>query len=199
MATVSHVREAVVQALYANELGNPKVLEQFEEHLRERRIKGKKRELAKSYLRGVLGALSELDRLLEKNLIGWELKSLDKVDKQILRLALYEIFKEGNPYPVVISEAVKLANLYSEAKSGKFINGVLHRIGVAEGIIPAKVVEIPGKREKELEKGSQLKERANGGEGELKKEGQLEGESGNRLEREKGREEEGESPSQLGT
>ena len=162
MATVTHVREAVVQALYANELGNPKVLEQFEEHLRERRIKGKKRELAKSYLRGVLEALPELDQLLERNLIGWELERLDKVDKQILRLALYEIFKEGNPYPVVISEAVKLANLYSEAKSGKFINGVLHRIGVAEGIIPAEVVEVSETEKGEVEEkgtGEQLEDR----------------------------------------
>jgi len=53
---------------------------------------------------------------------------LDKVDKQILRLGVYELKYTDTPYQIVIDEAVKIAKNFSEDKAKSFINGILDRI-----------------------------------------------------------------------
>ena len=68
-----------------------------------------------------------LDRKIEENSSGeWTLDRVPKVDLSILRLAVYELFYRGDvPDNVSISEAMEMANKYSEPKSGRYINGVL--------------------------------------------------------------------------
>jgi N utilization substance protein B len=152
----------VVQTLYAQEQGNDKALEQFESHLEERKIKGRKGDFARRLLRGVQKYLPEIDKLLKENLVGWDLERLDKVDKQILRLALYEIFYENQPYRIAISEAIKIAKLYSEEKSRQFINGVLHQI-----VQKAGLVEKEQKEKEEKEKKGEKEKESSGELGEL--------------------------------
>ena len=50
MATITHAREAVIQTLYAREMGNDKAIEQFNEILKDKKVKGSKAEFAKKYL-----------------------------------------------------------------------------------------------------------------------------------------------------
>jgi N utilization substance protein B len=54
MATITHAREAVIQTLYALEMGNEKAVEQFDELLKEKKIKNQKAEFAKKLLNGLL-------------------------------------------------------------------------------------------------------------------------------------------------
>jgi len=128
MATITHAREAVIQTLYALDLGNDNAIKQFDEILKDKKIKGPKAEFAKNLLKGLLEKLPEIDIILKEHLIDWDFDRLDKVDKQILRVGIYEINYTDTPYQIVINEAVKIAKNFSEDKSKSFINGILDRI-----------------------------------------------------------------------
>ena len=128
MATITHAREAVVQTLYALEQGNDQAIEQFDELLKEKKIRNKKAEFAKELLKGVLEHKDEIDKIIKEHLIDWDFERLDKIDKQILRLGVYELKYTDTPYQIVIDEAVKIAKNFSEDKAKSFINGILDRV-----------------------------------------------------------------------
>lgn len=77
----------------------------------------------------ILENLETVDETIEKNLKGWTMARLAKVDRQILRIAVYEfLFKDDIPPEVSINEAVEIARLYSSDDAPKFINGILGTI-----------------------------------------------------------------------
>ena len=91
----------------------------------------KDREYIQNILDGVAEHEAELDSVIEKHSSGeWTLSRVPYVDLCILRLAAFELFYcEDVPDNVAISEAMELANLFSEPKSGRYINGVLGSLG----------------------------------------------------------------------
>lgn len=70
----------------------------------------------------------ELDQLLNEALVDWQLNRLAIVDRDILRIAVAEIYYLGIPDRVAINEAVELAKRYSGDEGHRFINGVLRRV-----------------------------------------------------------------------
>jgi transcription antitermination protein NusB len=72
--------------------------------------------------------LDEIDSVLEAQSTDWRVERMPAVDRAILRLGVYELRYTDTPVGVVLAEAVKLANEYSTADSGRFVNGVLARI-----------------------------------------------------------------------
>ena len=88
----------------------------------------------RAYIEDVLGGVSshqqELDTLIERYSSGdWSLDRVARVDLSILRLSAYELYyRHDVPDNVSISEAMELADKYSEPKSGRYINGVLGAI-----------------------------------------------------------------------
>ena len=74
---------------------------------------------------GVLAAKEELDAVLEAHSTGWPLDRVAPLERNILRLALWEIQAEVSPPEVAIDEAVRLAKRYSTDEAGAFVNGVL--------------------------------------------------------------------------
>ncbi len=128
MATITHAREAVVQTLYALDQGNDKAIEQFDEILKDKKVKGPKAEFAKKLLNGVMENLDKIDEEIKNHLIDWDFNRLDKVDKQILRVGTYELMFTDTPFQIVIDEAVKIAKNFSEDKAKSFINGILDKI-----------------------------------------------------------------------
>ncbi len=80
-------------------------------------------------LEGVLSHLDELDEKIGAASRNWTVDRMPKVDLTILRLGAWEILYEDSvPGPVAVNEAVELANRFSDAGSGRFINGVLGTI-----------------------------------------------------------------------
>ena len=80
-------------------------------------------------LAGVLEHLDEIDEKIAAHSRGWSIERMPLVDLTILRLATWEIlYAEGVPGNVAISEAVSLANRYTEPQGSRFINGVLGAI-----------------------------------------------------------------------
>ena len=78
------------------------------------------------FIEGVLGHQAELDTALQRLAPAWPVEQLSAVDRNILRLALYELRHQAETPPkAVINEAVELAKTYGGETSSQFINGVL--------------------------------------------------------------------------
>src|SRR5690242_14989598 len=70
-----------------------------------------------------------IDELLTDYLKGWKMDRLSKVDREVLRLAAYEmIYRDDVPAKVVVNEAIELAKHFGTEESGKFVNGVLGKM-----------------------------------------------------------------------
>lgn len=78
---------------------------------------------------GTLRYKQQIDHLLEDYLKGWQMDRLSRVDREILRLAAYEmIYREDVPPKVVVNEAIEMAKHFGTEESGKFVNGVLGKM-----------------------------------------------------------------------
>ncbi|MEW9699129.1 transcription antitermination factor NusB [Paenibacillus sp. SI8] len=70
-----------------------------------------------------------IDQLLEEYLKGWQMDRLSRIDREVLRLAVYEmLYRDDVPPKVVVNEAIDLAKHFGTDESGKFVNGVLGKM-----------------------------------------------------------------------
>ncbi len=122
-------REFALQALYQLNITKQDVsalLAQFQEHF----LPGEEAdEFLRRLVLGVLDHREELDRLIEQYSENWRLDRIDVIDRNILRMALFELlYCEDIPPKVTINEAIDLGKQYGSEDSGNFINGILDRI-----------------------------------------------------------------------
>ena len=87
------------------------------------------RAFAEERVVGVLGSLAEIDDVLVGLLDRWDLYRLGTVERVVLRLGVWEMKNTDVPKPVVINEAIDLANWFSSPRSRTLVNGVLDRYG----------------------------------------------------------------------
>ncbi len=86
-------------------------------------------------INGVLDAREEIDRLLDKWAKNWKISRMPVVDRNIMRLAVFELLKRPDiPASVSINEAVEIGKKFGTRDSGPFINGVLDRIRSQENL-----------------------------------------------------------------
>ena len=91
-------------------------------------------------IRGALEHREETDARIQQYAQNWSLRRIAAVDRNILRLAIYEMFHREDIPPVVsINEAVDIAKKFSTEDSGKFVNGLLDRVKT-EVLRPARTV-----------------------------------------------------------
>ncbi len=84
---------------------------------------------ADSLVRGTLERAPEIDRLIAAHAAHWSLARIAPVERNILRLAAYELLHRHDiPEKVAINEAIELAKLYGSLESGAFVNGILDQI-----------------------------------------------------------------------
>ena len=122
-------REFALQALYQLNIAKQDVnalLAQFQEHFLP---DGEADEFLRRLVLGVLKHHEELDGLIERYSENWRLDRIDVIDRNILRMALFELlYCQDIPPKVTINEAIDLAKRYGSEDSGSFINGILDRI-----------------------------------------------------------------------
>ena len=100
-----------------------------EHHLRDNRYARKGREYAELLFAGVAVHRDEIDAAIRTRSENWDFDRLSMVDRNVMRLAVYEMLFVPEVPPVVsINEAVEIAMDYSGEKAGSFINGVLNGI-----------------------------------------------------------------------
>jgi transcription antitermination protein NusB len=79
-------------------------------------------------VRGTVENQEAIDASLTEKLEKWSLNRLGKVDRTILRLAVYELlYTPDTPQSVVMNEAIELSKTFGDDKSSKFVNGVLSK------------------------------------------------------------------------
>ena len=130
MGSRTKARECALQALYQLDLsgGDPRdavrgVLAHFEEadEATER--------FADELVRGVQSERPQIDALIQTSSTHWKPERMARVDRNILRLAVYEILRRADvPVRVTLNEAVELGKKYGSEESSAFVNGVLDRI-----------------------------------------------------------------------
>lgn len=85
---------------------------------------------ARQIVLGIIEHGDEIDELLRAHAHGWRLERMPALDRAILRIGVWELkWNDEIPIPVAITEAVESAKTYSTDDSGKFVHGVLGRIG----------------------------------------------------------------------
>lgn len=123
-------REAAVQFLFANDIQSGKLSDEEQEafweiHSAKRGARG----FAENLVKGVLERLPEIDKHIAAATQNFSIDRLGNVDRNILRLAIYEFIAVPDvPPPVVINEAIEIAKKFASAESASFVNGVLDRI-----------------------------------------------------------------------
>lgn len=120
-------RKFVLDILYQADLLERKIKDVLTEELEHK--KEFRTEFIISLVEGVAEKKEYIDDLIQESSRNWSLERMPIVDRNILRMAIYEIlFMEDIPLKVSINEAVELAKTYGTDESGRFVNGVLGNI-----------------------------------------------------------------------
>jgi N utilization substance protein B len=122
-------RERALQALYQIDVAAEGIDEALSRFWRsfepvEREVMA----LAETLVRGVAEHRRAVDEAIERVSINWRLDRMAKVDRNVLRLATYELLRTDVPVKVIINEAIELGKKYGSENTGAFVNGVLDKI-----------------------------------------------------------------------
>ncbi|HYX92528.1 MAG TPA: transcription antitermination factor NusB [Myxococcaceae bacterium] len=91
-------------------------------------------QFARELVEGVVSNLRAIDALIEQHSHNWRIDRMDRIDRSVLRLAIYELkYREDIPRKVTLNEAVELGKSYGTEASSAFVNGLLDRVAVALG------------------------------------------------------------------
>ena len=123
--------DAFYDSLHTGELGDG-----AEEASGQTDVRPERDKFMEDLVTGTAANLESLDALLRKHSAHWKLERMPAVDRNILRLAAFEMLYGGTPAPVAIDEALELARRFSGDESVGFINGVLD--GLRKNAPPAK-------------------------------------------------------------
>ena len=147
MGSRTKARECALQALYQldTSAGDVReavrgVLAHFDEADPENADADTER-FADELVRGVQSERPAIDALIQKSSTHWKLDRMARVDRNILRLAVYEILRRADvPVRVTLNEAIELGKKYGSEESSSFVNGVLDRVAHMElpGATPKK-------------------------------------------------------------
>ena len=122
-------RELALKMLYQHDQGPTPIAEVLDEFDPDEEIGLPPAEsipFAHNLVRGTVANLKQIDRLLAEHAEEWAFDRLASVDRNVLRLAVYEMLFGGEtPEEIVINEAVDLAKEYGAEESGRFVNGIL--------------------------------------------------------------------------
>ena len=123
-------REAAIQFLYQFDTHKPANLDEaLAGFWKQTEEPQNVQVFANDLLRGALEKLPEVDAKIRTLADNWDFERLAVVDRNILRLAIYEMFYRPEIPPVVsINEAIEIAKKFSTAESGAFVNGLLDKV-----------------------------------------------------------------------
>ncbi len=143
-------REAALQVLYSFDLRTAdatdldgRVEDAFQAMAENFELQHSSIDFAKELVRGVSKGAEEIDLRISEAAVHWRITRMAVVDRNILRLAVFEMQNTKTPTAVIIDEAIELARRFGSDQSPKFINGVLD--AVAQG-----VANVPGTESSEV-------------------------------------------------
>ncbi len=134
MGSRRRARECALQMLFQYDLSQPSLNDLFESYWNElTELKEEHREkvpaFANRIVAGVIAHLADIDLIIGRHAERWRISRMAAVDRNILRMAVYEFLHEPDtPRAVVINEALEIARRFSTLEATQFINGILDAI-----------------------------------------------------------------------
>ncbi len=131
MFRVKHCREILLKVLYQIDVlkADEGEYEQFlDDYFNAfRRVNKDEEQFIRRLLRHIAQKRADIDRLISKNLIGWKLRRLNPIDRNLLRMGIAEAHFNDQK-AIVIDDTIRLAKKYSEGDAYKFINAILDKV-----------------------------------------------------------------------
>ena len=118
-------RDKVLQSLYEIEVGGASLKEVLKDQFTKKNYPH-----YKALLEGIVESQEKIDELLECNM-DRALSGLDPIERNILRLAVYELLNNDLDKPIVINESIRLAKKYGAAQGYKYVNALIDKIAKA--------------------------------------------------------------------
>lgn len=119
-------REMALKVLFQVDVGGADPQSALRYHAAEDGLAGSDLRFAQELVEGVHARRPELDAWVERFALDWRVTRMAGTDRNILRLAIFELlYRPDVPPSVAVNEAVELAKVYGDADSGRFVNGVL--------------------------------------------------------------------------
>jgi N utilization substance protein B len=129
MGSRRDARESAVQILFQLDFNPGELDPVLTSFWAERKVSAKTRHFVEELVRGVLENRTRVDETIEKCAQNWSLHRMAGVDRNVIRLAVYEMLcRTDIPHAVSINEAVSIAKNMGDVGSGRFVNGVLDRV-----------------------------------------------------------------------
>ncbi len=132
-------REKALQMLFQMDVGDNS-LEMAKLTLEEAEISPQNKSFVLKLVEGTRNCLEELDTYINQYAKEWDVERMANVDKNILRMALYEMkYLDDIPLNVSMNEAIDLAKKFGSEDSGKFVNGILDKIQKESDLIKSEL------------------------------------------------------------
>jgi N utilization substance protein B len=129
MGSRRDARECAVQLLFQLDFNPGELDPVLASFWSERKVTTKTRLFVEELVRGVLANRERVDEVIAKCAQNWNLHRMAGVDRNVIRLAVYEMLcRTDIPHAVSINEAVAIAKNMGDVGSGRFVNGVLDRV-----------------------------------------------------------------------
>ena len=124
-----NARQAAVQFHFWRDLHGGNAPEQMDEFWEFCPAKPAVRDIAQPLIDGMVAHLGEIDERIRRYCENFDLRRISPVDRNVLRLAIFEmLYRDDIPPVVSINEAIELAKMFGGPDSGRFVNGVLDRV-----------------------------------------------------------------------
>ena len=129
MASRRLAREHALQILFQLDMTGDDLETSLDLHWRGRDADEATRSFAERVVRGAIADAVRIDELITESSDNWRLERMAAVDRNVLRVAIYELVHETDtPPPVVLDEAIEIAKRFGGEESGQFVNGVLDAV-----------------------------------------------------------------------
>lgn len=122
-------RETALQVIYQWDVGKNDLESALKDRVAEVDLDPNSISFVQILVHGTFKNIEKIDQVIEQYLMEWSLERMSSIDRNILRLGVFEIlFNEDVPDKVALNEAIELAKVFSTDQSAKFINGVLDKV-----------------------------------------------------------------------
>lgn len=136
MKSRTKARSLALQVLYEVDISGHIPGEVFEEHLNNTHLEDELLEFSRQLIFGVYPLMQDLDSFIAQHAPEWPLDQVAVIDRNIIRMALWEFAVEGcTPIKVAINEAIELAKMFGSDSSPRFVNGVLGSLATRQNEI----------------------------------------------------------------
>ncbi len=122
-------REATLQILFQLEFDNSELQDVINQFWKGKKVSREIKDYSSYLIKGITSHQDSIDRIIQSVSKNWRLSRMAVVDRNILRMAVFELFyEEGMAPAIVINEAIEVAKKFSSEQAAQFINGILDAI-----------------------------------------------------------------------